>query len=554
MVERVTGQDLQLRALPDTSRSFNTSGAFGEQVGQAMQQAGDVVSQFAVNWQKEKNADAVVQGDNALSEWENSYLNDKDNGVYAKTGMNTDGVTKQANMDFEKQVRKVTENMNPAAAKAFKRLAAQRREAFNRGVARHELSEFTKYRQNNADAMIAASAERIAHNAGDEDIRHLELKRIRGAIDSTWHGQSKEFRDVKYNAARSVINTNIVETMLNRGQVDRAEAFYNRDDVEFSAEDRVTIERMLKDQNDLRKATAAADSAILSGSLGEATKQVSKIKDPGVRDQAQTKVDQHFRRQEIVRADAENQVSRAAQAHLETGGTLDTLTPKLRDQAKQIPGLWDKLEALANRNTTNQVNDPEAYESIRQDYLAAMQGDQEAVDKFMKMNLFKEYSDVLDDAHYKQVDAMREAIVSGNIKTQKDQEANVLKVSTDAAVMKTLFKSVFGSQPTRSTEPKAHQDWNRRYAQMEAWYQSQLTQWQAANPSAKAVPDEVRRKILDQMEITVTYKNPSWWSSSPVTHSLGDIPADTWDEVVQDLEDEGVPVTPYNIRRVLGDD
>jgi hypothetical protein len=247
-------------------QNVGSAAAFGAGVGQAVQQAGQVVNQIAAREQEKADIAALMAADRELADLELQLFHDPDAGAYSKRGRDAFGTPDQVFPTWDKTVSTIQGRLTPAQRMAFEKQAQGRRQSLETGLARHITAESDRFYAQEADATVATSAAAAAANYNDPARVALEAERAVRASMSLDDGAAPEVIKVRVMEAQSSVYAAAVERRLQDDPVG-AIAYFEEVMDKLSPGQLSRMEPVIREARKTQVVFAAADAALSGGNV-----------------------------------------------------------------------------------------------------------------------------------------------------------------------------------------------------------------------------------------------------------------------------------------------
>jgi hypothetical protein len=242
----------------------------------------------------------------------------------SKQGWDALPVHDQAVGAFDKATDSIVNGMaNERQKTIVRRMASQQRGSISTQLDNYTNSEVRRAQSVDADTAAASTANLAVSHYQDQGRLAQDFAKGEAVVRSYGQraGLTPETVDAQVATWRSNVHVGVVERALQDQNVAFARTYLetNRDAIEGGQLGR--LEKAVAESGTLADAFAATDRIMASAtSLGDAQKMVREIKDPEVRQRAQTEVDQRFNEQEASHRIAENHLYEGWSTQLERNG------------------------------------------------------------------------------------------------------------------------------------------------------------------------------------------------------------------------------------------
>jgi len=195
-------------------------GAGGLPGGEAAGQIGEGLANLSTGLdrlQKEQDALVASQLDENFQREVMAASYDPDSGFFAQTGGSAIGLPKVAEERLTALRQKYeAQASNPRVAQLFSRAAARTQQSTLEAVARHTISQQSKYRDERADSTMRLAADKVALNPSDDSVFQQELAQANSAAvaKARLDGASPErLNELTYEAGSTVYAARIGSLM-----------------------------------------------------------------------------------------------------------------------------------------------------------------------------------------------------------------------------------------------------------------------------------------------------------------------------------------------------
>lgn len=394
---RISQQPLSMGRIK--AQDFSNQGAINK-----TRQAADQLNQYRmkVEEKERRKADelALLDVDQQLSKLETQMLYDPQNGAMNKRGKDSFALPDTIIPEFDKKIGEIEQGLSSDFQRlSFQKMVARRRGHIDRQIQRHVAAETRRYDDQVTKDYVANEMNAAIENFHDPERIELALDRQKGAILShaKRNGLSKESTDRLLEDTQSKTHKSVFSKILNSGGVTSAQQYYKQYKDQISGEDRVSIDKALKEGLIDQKSMLASDRLYekYSDNMTEALAQANKIQDAEQRAETKRKLKNRFQDQRIAEQEESRQSFNSAYDTLETnGGNIDAI-PK---------ALWAELEP-SKKETLKKIANNIKYGSGETDWdtfynLKMMASNPATRDDFKRLNL-TEYFDKLKDSEKK---------------------------------------------------------------------------------------------------------------------------------------------------------
>lgn len=223
----------------------------GQQLGRAMQSAGSDAGRIALDMQNEAN---TVRVNDAMNR-----------AVKTRLGLQVEALQQKGRNALERESGKplpdeydekfgaeldaLTDGLgNDAQKLAFKQQADQMRQQFRGAVTGHMVREQEVFADDTAQATIQTAIEQGVMLYGDTAMREQSVGAIAGTIEglAARKGWSPEIKAIKLAEAVSPMHAGIIKSMIQSGNAEAAQAYYDENSASMSMQARATVQEPLQ--------------------------------------------------------------------------------------------------------------------------------------------------------------------------------------------------------------------------------------------------------------------------------------------------------------------
>jgi hypothetical protein len=326
------------------------TGAPGEAFAPAppldLRAAQQVVGDYIADNKKKADQLAVTDAESQLADYETTLLYDPKTGLLNRHGKDAFSSSQDFNDNWQQKVSEVSNQLgNDDQKAAFDIASKQRHSDINRVIQHHVSNEIANY--DNQTTESAVSNERNTAIASYNDPERIDLAIQRQAKWIAERGRRLGMPDEQIaeevNKAVSSTHVGVISRMLANEEDLNAKAYYDKHKIEISGADTVNVEKSLEEGSARGESQRQTDQIVKKFlDRSSALEEVSKIKDPRVRDMTEERVNAFFsrKRQALteMREDLYMQSTNMIDAHL--GQPARAVVP---------PHIWSKL-SLEQRN------------------------------------------------------------------------------------------------------------------------------------------------------------------------------------------------------------
>lgn len=478
--------------------------------GQNVQAAGEHVASAALRIGEEEKTKAdqvaVLNADMKLSALETRLLWEPNTGAMNQRGQNVLSVPGQIRDAWKKETEPIYEGLTPDQKLSVKKMDVNRFDSMNANVQRHMAGEMKQFEDTVLDSYIKNETEGAVGDHTNADRISLSISRIHAAV---WdyakrNGLPEEWIKLKTSDSESKINAGVIGRYLDNGDDLKASGFRNAKTTYLSGADVGAVEKALQ-EGSVRGESQRITDKIVGGQSGsaitrqDALAEAKSIKDPKVRDAAETRINQYF--------------SEKKQSELEVQNDLYLKATELIDKNKGpqaardiVPTtIWSKL-SLEHRNALeNRAADPENDNKTWLNFLAL---DTKAVANLSRADFETQYWSKFDKSTRAKAEAQWNAA--------KEAQANPTKASefqsmiTDKDMVLEAMKTA-GAIPEKSTltDIAKDNDKSKAYATFRANADDAFKSFY--HQTGKNPSDEQKQKIVNDLMIRKVFVNDGWF-------------------------------------------
>lgn len=215
------------------------------QVGQTLQNTGELVARHVEERKREEDTTAVLGAQAKLQDANRKALYDENGGLLTTRGTQTDGIVEQAQERFKAARAEAAAGLKGDAATKFAQIA-QRTEQSNLDVIyRHRSTEFTRAKDETQQALITSSALDAANGYRDPEIIQRSLNTAQGAVMANAKGMPEPALKQALLAARSTVHTSVIDRLIVEDPRAAAD-YYQKNKEDIYGGDHAKITRTLK--------------------------------------------------------------------------------------------------------------------------------------------------------------------------------------------------------------------------------------------------------------------------------------------------------------------
>lgn len=477
---------------------------------------------------------------NQLLYGQNIDGNEGDNGVVFRKGAAAFGTEAEFSPRLKSKLEEIGSQISDEAQRnRWKELSARHEVDFNDAVMRHTASEAREYEAQSFKANIQSLQEDAVYNYHQPGaVRGNMVKQVE-AIRQYGQNNGLSEEQIQNATVESLSKTNlgVMTRMIDNGQYENAMAHLNQNEGLMTADDRHRAKAILETASVLGESQKNA-TRIMGGAKSqvEAMAEARKIKDPKIQDATVKEIETRYVEQARAKKQYEDQVFNQASEHIKQFGEVPPSTIwnqlSLEDQVKLQGRIHDYRKGI-EPNT----NWGDYY------YLKTLSSSPATRDKFLQINLDKEYRNKLDDAAFKELTGLQVGI--------RNRDENIIKeldgFRTHQEIVNTALNSA-GIDPSPkdgSKDAKKVEEFRRKVDIEVQKYQ---------DSTGKKVNNQEMQRIIDNMMVeAVTNKGWIWDTKKRVFEiqpedkiedvSIKDIPRVERLKIEQALQKRQIPIT-----------
>ena len=514
----------QVREAPNRVplQRMDSRGAFGENLGRGLADAGSAGAAIALKQRAEDDAAVTKERVAAYRDFSRSRMYGDDDAFYGRMGRDAYDSRDTMRKELDDKKKEIAKGLTGRQQKLFNQAVQGYVDRDYDGIAKHSAKGRRQW-MDEQDAYTITSAQEdgaLYWNDNGEYATQIRKSLANLANRNGWTPERRQVEEEKYLSAMHV---SAIDNALQADPERAAEYFEaNKDDILPSLHD--NIRAKIEQRNDDIWVQGQADIInAMGGNLGERRAEAEKIEDPDRRKAVMSQVEHDWRMDK--QAEQEVQIGIVDEARKRPADM------SLNQWRAANPDKWDVLTAnqqAALRKPVVANSDLDVYYTMRG---MIAEGRMEDAREYLSRN-----SDKLTPTDAKGF--IDDILPTAGTQTMKP-------IMSDLSAFNRTVDSVLGKRPTKDGTDR--RDYDRKYTIMMGIYEDMMGQWRADNPNTKYVPQEVRQNILDQFEIEKT-RERDWWFDTEV--SMDDIPVDDMRQIREVLRSQGYPVTPDNIIRV----
>lgn len=527
VVQQYGAPKVSNNALPDTRQSFNTRGAFGEAIGAGLQDAAYVSGAIADDMQKQEDAAAIKEATSQLRKEINQVTYLDEGAYYNLKGKAAYDGYQGTLTELEKRQKQIAEKLSPRQRDQFSQVAMQYVDREADAMSRHAAQGRTTWLNEQDESIIMMAQEDGSLRWNDNAEYAGQIKKSIQTLAKR-NGWTPEKTELVTTEKLSAMHKSAIDNIIQQNP-NAAKDYFESHKEEITPSMRDDIQTLINDQVDAQWVLEQGDAIRMSG--GSLTARLNQAReltpdDPERRKHLTAQIENDYRLEQA--AEREAQVD-----------AYDMLTRYAIDEGmspsqlrKNFPGQWAVLSAsqrstLSKPQSATTKTDLNAY---YQYHGLMAQGDKEGARDFYINN-----SHLFSHSDGKSI--IKE------LQSPAEVPSNLI---SDKSAFDTAVEGLLGKEPTKGESRK---NWNRKYTVLAGMYQTQLQQYKDEN-QVKNVPEQDRRRILDELQITALRKDTLFgidFLNPDENVSINDIPAEQLEAIRNELEKQGYAVTPEAI-------
>ena len=494
--------------------------AFGG--GQGLDRAANAFSSLASEISKDisNRADQlmVLDADKKASDLETKLLHDPNSGALNKRGKDAFGLPDVVPNDFSKGMDEIRKGLTTDTQKmAFDRMALQRSEGINRQIQIHVSNQIKAFDDETTTASLSGKQNDAITNYDDIGKVSNSINEQHAILTdyAKANGKGQIWLDEKKLEASSKTNIGVVTRMVDNSMTPLAKEFFDQNKKNFTGEDAEKAEKLIKHSSVLGEAQKASDDILAQKlSMTKALEAVRQIKDPDVRKEASSNLEHMFTQAEAARRDA------TEKQNIQAAGYIDK-TGKMPPPSFMFGMTTQQRSAIENyyENKTKGVQPATSWSDWYN--LKSMASSPLTRDKFMQIDLFKDYRSKMADAEFKQLADLQTSLRKGDSKTLKALDG----YRSDQAIVDNALASI--GIPTGNNAKKPD-DVAKANAFRKLVEQEQVA---LQERSGKPASNAEMQNIVDKLAIKTSA--PHWWNTDKRVFEL--TPEDKFDIKIKDV-------------------
>lgn len=521
------------------------SGAFGGEVAKAMIGAGQDMSRVATQSIKfagvlqDRHDKAVLRDSDNEGQ---TFLRETLSAFEQNKGRDALDSQEEVEDRINSYYKGVGENLPNRIQGAWSDTSSVRvNNALNK-VSSYAMSEFVSWENETSEARVSLFVNQAADNAGNPEQIAIALGAGVQEIKemATRGGWSSDQLELKTKEFTSETHKAVIERFLASDQPSRAELYYKslpkeailgtvKDDLENA---------MLK--NGVKKRSQRAADTIMNEGLPqtEAMKKARQIEAGPLREAVVALVKSRYTENDAIRSRYKRDQVDAAWKVIVSGKPVTELTAQ---QTASLTG--PQLSAMMNYaqlklEGQEPAHNKQMWAEFNALYYKAADGDKEARDKILDMEMYSEFVNHFDNTHFDQAIKMQGTLVVGKGPASGDSTKTLNRVLGNKAAVDQALTVLFNK--------KTPGDLTTSQNVFKAWVYTELgrrLEIYANEQGIKTVPDKVRNKIIYNLTSSWTKEN----RFLDDTYNLKDIPREDRDYIIQRRQSQGKDIDSSSI-------
>lgn len=247
-VPRYEQGQVQQRVAPSVRQQEAPSGAFGGQVGDALQRAGGMLGKIAEQERQRIDTAAVMEAEAELRGTQNTLLfgdgSGQNRGAYGTTGKDAFGLPERVLPELDKRRQAIAGRLSGRQRELFEQRTADWGAQTQGDLLRHVARESERYTAETTKAYIESAGQTALLYYTDPVKIDAEIQRAQDAYIVGNPGEPPEATKVALNKIDSTVRKGVVERLIVESP-SRAQAYYQQNRERFTGEDQAAIERVL---------------------------------------------------------------------------------------------------------------------------------------------------------------------------------------------------------------------------------------------------------------------------------------------------------------------
>lgn len=498
-------------------------------------------TRLAYEDEERKKADqiAILEADQKLSALETSMLYDPKTGAMNKRGKDSFSLPDTVLPDFDAKAGEIEQSLtNDYQKLSFRKMLASRRGHVDNQIQRHVSGETKKYDDDVTKNYVANELNAAIENFHDPERIRLSLDRQRGAImaHADRNGLDSESTKRLIEDTQSKTHKAVIGRIVNSGGIGSAQKYYTEYKHELSGEDRIDVDKALKEGLIQRDSQVASDKIYSkhSDDMQAALSKAREIKDPERRDETVRRLKNLFGDKRASDDESSRVAFETAYNALEAnGGNLDAVPKSVYADLEASKKETLKKIADQMRNGTATKTDINVWYGLQQ-----MAGNSATRDKFKSLNLL-EYKASLSESDFQQLAKAQSESKKGNDKLLDGIETKQSIVNNALSAAGIEYDKKAGSENIKkANEFRAMVD--------------KLVIQKQDDLGRKVTNEEVRQITNDLMTEVVTDRGWFWDTKKPLYQvpneqelfvKIQDIPQNEIEKIRAAFSKRGIPVS-----------
>ncbi len=407
-VVRQTGLDGKALPYEHLNIDANTSGASIAHANNNITNGLNNIANVVSNINEIREQAKVTQFNNAIEQWKQSTLLDKENGYFVKQGQDASGKSEEIMKSYDDFVQqwKSENRLSKFSMDKVDAIGTNKRTGILNNVTNHDLQQTNNWAMTEGKLGVENAITSAVADRNNPDNIELQIANIKSI--SEWQGQQQNLDAKSIEALKksniSTAYTSVLDAKLQEGDLSAGEFFeQHKNDIDPKYHSRYI--GAIKNEEDKYKSRQLANDIISnSANEQEAIRQAEAIKDINMSDVVLSRVKRHYSQEEHFKNQAEkealNNFYEKAVLAEKNGGTLSY---------DDIPDILDPDVKLSLMNYVNKNGLPETDNQIWEMLYDKSVNDAQG---FAKEDLNK-YRGFLSDGEYKQFHQKQEDIKAG---------------------------------------------------------------------------------------------------------------------------------------------
>lgn len=522
---------VQNRALPDTRQSLSTQGAFGQQVGQAVVQAGVMGGRIVDDMREKEDLATVKEATSQLRAQINQITFLDEGAYYNKQGKAAFEGYDPTRQELDKRRMEIAKTLKTKRQQQlFGDISTQYLDRELDSMSRHAAKGRTTWlNESDASTIAIAQADGSLRPDDNEEYSRQIKASVRNLAER--NGWTPERTEIEVEKNLTAMHVTAFDNLLVRNPKG-AKDYLDKHAGEISPAELPKMQATVQSQIDAQWSMQAGDEIRAGG--GTLTQRAAKA-----RELAGDDVDKRAALMQQVKADYAMEQQAKSDAQLDTYAqfTQQLLDGKSGSQIRlENPQSWEILSAgqraalLKPPTEGRQETDIMAYMTIKglDDPQERQQYFLENIDKFTTSDSKK----IIDDLY-------------------STEPVRTPSVTSKAAFDNTVV-TLLGAKPA-SKDKSSLKEWTAQYAALNGLYETMLDE---AYPNQKDITEQQRRDVLDRFYTTVK-RDRKWLGllpRSPQSIGITDVPLDEKDAIIKLLQNQGYAINPESILQVYESD